>query len=169
MSLRTVCYLDRRLKDFVSGWPGETKFASFRTIYRIVRMFLSRGLCTSTEEGFRMHRLLVHLAVFAVTITFGLTTFAQDAPPAPAPVPTPAPVPAPAPSTGEMKEPGEKGMQGDKHRGRAERKAERERRRAERKAEKEKRKAEKKARKQGHDKDKGGDKEGDQDKKDRKD
>ncbi|HKC93431.1 MAG TPA: hypothetical protein VKB81_05350 [Nitrospira sp.] len=66
-----------------------------------------------------MHRLVVHLAVFAVAITFGLTTFAQEAPPAPAP--TPPPAPAPAPSTGEMKEPGEKGMQGDKHRGRAER------------------------------------------------
>src|SRR5262245_15451895 len=129
-------------------------------------------LCTSTEEGSRMHRLAVHLAILAVAIMFGLTTFAQEAPPAPpapAPAPTAAPAPAPAPSTGEMKQPGEKGMQSDKHRGRAERKAEREKRRAERKAEKEKRKAEKKAKKHGHEKDKGEDKEGDQDKKDRKD
>ena len=167
MSIRTVCYLDGRLKEFVSG---ATKVCLFQNNMAYSAHVPEPWLCTSTEEGFRMHRLVVHLAVFALAITFGLTTFAQEAPPAPpAPAPAPTPAPAPAPSIGEMNQPGEKGMQGDKHRGRAERKAERERRRAERKAEKEKRKAEKKARKHGHDKDKGEDKEGDQDKKDRKD
>ncbi len=52
MSLRTVCYLDGRLKDFVSGWLGETKFASFRTIYRIVRTFLSRGCVLQPRRDF---------------------------------------------------------------------------------------------------------------------
>jgi hypothetical protein len=118
-----------------------------------------------------MHRLAVHLSIIAVALTFGLTTFAQEGmqpmTPAPSTPPAPpAPAPVPAPSTGEMKQEGEKGMHGDRHRDKAERKAQKERRKAERKAAKEKRKAEKKARKS---KDRGDDKQGDQDKTDRKD
>src|SRR5262249_29885568 len=51
MSLRTVCYLDGRLKDFVSGWLGETNLASFR-IWRIVRTFLSRGCALQPRRDF---------------------------------------------------------------------------------------------------------------------
>ena len=90
-----------------------------------------------------MQRVTIQLSTIVVALAFGMVTFAQE--PAPL-VPPAAPMtsaPSAAPATGsEMK------GEGEKHQGKADRKAEKQRRKAEKKAAKEKRKVEKKAAKE---------------------